>query len=209
MTIYTTSSDRPFKQKRRIWTLWALAAAFITFHLVAGPGFPLESLALTLFAQIGTLLIAFGVVGRIWSIIYVGGLKNSELVTEGPYSVTRNPLYLFSLFAISGICLVFGSLLATAFFTLLAYLVFRYTAKREALHLSYLFGEQYAEYARRTPLFWPDFAMFRWGNVHVVSRKALLVTTRDALFILAMIPFSELVEYLRESGLLPITIAVP
>lgn len=209
MITYTIPANRPFKQKRRIWTLWALTAAFVTFHLITGPGFPLESIVLTLFAQIGTLLIAFGVIGRIWSIIYVGGLKNAELVTEGPYSVTRNPLYLFSLFAISGICLVFGSLLATVIFTLLAYLIFRYTAKQEALYLSCLFGEQYAEYARRTPLFWPDFSRFRWGQVHVISRKALLVTARDALFILAMIPFSELVEHLRESGLLPMTIIVP
>jgi protein-S-isoprenylcysteine O-methyltransferase Ste14 len=209
MTTYTTFSDRPFKQKRRIWTLWLLAAAFITFHLVARPGFPLDSLALTLIAQFGTLLTSVGVIGRIWSIIYVGGVKNSQLVTEGPYSVTRNPLYLFSLIAISGICLVFGSLLATAVFTLLAYFVFKYTAKREALHLSYLFGEHYAEYARRTPLFWPDFSMFSWGQVHTVPGKALRVTTRDALFILAMIPFSEFVEYLRESGLLPMAIAVP
>ncbi|MBY2912533.1 methyltransferase family protein [Rhizobium leguminosarum] len=208
MTTHTTSSDRPFKQKRRIWMLWALAAAFIVFHLVATPGFLIENFALTLFAQIGTLLVAFGVIGRVWSIIYVGGLKNSELVTEGPYSVTRNPLYLFSLFAISGVCLVFGSLVATATFTLLAYLVFRYAAKREALYLSHLFGERYAEYARRTPFFWPDLSMFRWGQVHAISRNALLVTTRDALFIFAMIPLSELVEYLRESGFLPMAITV-
>jgi protein-S-isoprenylcysteine O-methyltransferase Ste14 len=209
MAFYTTPSDRPFKQKSRIWALWALTAAFITFHLVAGPVFPLGSLALTLIAQIGTLLIAFGVMGRIWSIVYVGGLKNLELVTEGPYSVTRNPLYLFSLITISGVCLVFGSLLATAIFTLLAYIVFRYTAKREAQYLAHLFGEQYAEYARRTPLFWPDVSMFKWGQVHAISRKALLTTVRDALFILAMIPFSELVEYLRESGLLPMSIILP
>jgi protein-S-isoprenylcysteine O-methyltransferase Ste14 len=208
MTTDTISARRPFKQKKRIWMLWTLTAVFIIFQLIAGPGFPLDSFALTLLAQIGTLFIAFGVIGRVWSIVYVGGKKNSELVTEGPYSVTRNPLYLFSLAAILGICLVFGSLLAAAIFTLLAYLVFRYAAKQEVLDLSHLFGEKYAEYARRTPLFWPDFSLFRWGQVQVVSRKALLVTIRDALFILAMIPFSEFVEHLREIGLLPMAITV-
>lgn len=207
MTTDTTFAHRPFKQKKRIWTLWTLATAFIIFHLVTGPGLPADSFALTLLAQIGTLFIAFGVIGRVWSILYVGGKKNSELVTEGPYSVTRNPLYLFSLAAILGICLVFGSLIGTAFFTLLAYLIFRYTAKQEALDLSHLFGEKYAEYSRRTPLFWPDFSLFRWGQVQVVSRNSLLVTIRDALFILAMIPFSEFIEHLRESGVLPMAIS--
>ncbi|WP_425962268.1 hypothetical protein [Rhizobium nepotum] len=78
----------------------------------------------------------------------------------------------------------------------------------QVLDLSHLFGEKYEEYARRTPLFWPDFSLFRWGQVQVVSRKALLVTIRDALFILAMIPFSEFVEHLRKIGLLPMAITV-
>jgi hypothetical protein len=35
------------------------------------------------------------------------------------------------------------------------------------------------------------------------------VTSRDSLFTIAMIPFSELVEYLRESGFLAMAIIVP
>ncbi|MGO7726914.1 hypothetical protein ACC713_12320 [Rhizobium johnstonii] len=92
MMAYTTSSDRPFKQKRRIWAFWALTVAFVTFQLIAHPSFGSESLFLTLLAQFGTLLIAFGIIGRIWSTIYIGGRKNSALVTQGPYSITRNPL---------------------------------------------------------------------------------------------------------------------
>src|SRR5574337_582273 len=30
---------------------------------------------------------------RIWSTLYVGGRKDKELQTQGPYSITRNPLY--------------------------------------------------------------------------------------------------------------------
>ncbi|NKM33790.1 methyltransferase family protein [Rhizobium laguerreae] len=206
---YMTSSDRPFKQKRRILAFWVLTVAFVTFQLIAHPGLGSESLFLTLLAQFGTLLIAFGIIGRIWSTIYIGGRKNSALVTEGPYSITRNPLYLFSLCMIGGVCLVFGSLLFTGIFTLLAYLVFRYTAKREAVYLSHLLAEPYAEYARRTPLFWPNFSKFEWGQAPVISNRALLVTSRDSLFTITMIPFSELVEYLRESGLLTMAIVVP
>jgi protein-S-isoprenylcysteine O-methyltransferase Ste14 len=205
----TTSANQPFPQKWRIWSLWGLTVAFVTFQLIAPSGFPSESIIPTLFAQFGTLLIAFGVIGRIWSIIYIGDRKNSELVIAGPYSMTRNPLYLFSLCTIIGICLVFGNPLATVIFAPLAYLVFRYTAKREALYLSHMFGKQYAEYARRTPLFWPALSKFEWGQVQIVSNRALWVTSRDSLFILAMIPFSEFVEYVRESGLLATTIIAP
>lgn len=207
--VYPTSASLPFKQKRQIFVLWALTVAFVTVQLIVHPIFPSESIIPTLLAQVGTLLIAFGVIGRIWSTVYIGGRKNSELVTKGPYSITRNPLYVFSLCMIIGVCLVFGSLLSTAIFTLLAYLVFRYTAEREAVYLSHLFGEQYAEYSRRTPLFWPHFSNFEWGQVPVISSRALLVTSRDSLFTIATIPFSELVEYLRESGFLAMAIIVP
>ena len=209
MTSLATLPSRPFKQKRRIWALWVLAVAFITFHLFTRSGFPAGSLVLGVFDQIGILLIMLGIIGRIWSIIYVGGRKNSELVTDGPYSVTRNPLYVSSLIAIGGVGLLFGSLLAAVVFLLLAYLVFRYTAKQEAQYLSYLFGEQYDDYAHCTPLFWPAFSKLDWGQGRAFSPHALSVTSRDALFILAIVPISEFVEYLHGSGFLSMAITVP
>src|SRR5882757_9829477 len=35
---------------------------------------------------------------RIWSTLYVGGVKDKVLQTTGPYSITRNPLY------VGGLC---------------------------------------------------------------------------------------------------------
>ncbi len=56
--------------------------------------------------------------GRVWSSIYISGHKTSALVEIGPYSVTRNPLYLFSLIGVAGIGLASGSLLILALLTL-------------------------------------------------------------------------------------------
>lgn len=33
---------------------------------------------------------------RFWATLYVGGRKGSSVISEGPYSVCRNPLYLAS-----------------------------------------------------------------------------------------------------------------
>ena len=44
----------------------------------------------------GWLFVGIGVMGRIWCSLYISGFKNAKLVTEGPYSLCRNPLYLFS-----------------------------------------------------------------------------------------------------------------
>ena len=56
-------------------------------------------------------------VGRIWCLTYSSGYKSSELVTQGPYSVSRNPLYFFSFIGLIGIGL------ATETFTLTLFLI--------------------------------------------------------------------------------------
>ena len=43
-------------------------------------------------------MILICILGRTWATLYIGGQKQRELVTKGPYSVVRNPLYLFTLF---------------------------------------------------------------------------------------------------------------
>ncbi|WP_026614436.1 methyltransferase family protein [Ensifer aridi] len=209
MTHSATPPERPFRQKLRILLLWALATAFIILNLVSRPVRPGYSLIESILEQTGTFIIIVGVIGRIWSILYVGGRKNSELVTQGPYSITRNPLYFFSLLAIFGVGLVFGSILVAASFTILAYFIFLYTANREAAYLSHVFGKDFDDYARCTPLFWPDFSGFQWGPERNFSPRALRVTVRDALFIVALVPVSEFFEYLHSQGYLLAAVTLP
>ena len=40
---------------------------------------------------VGLCLIAMGVIGRMWCTLYIGGRKSSEIIAQGPYSVSRNP----------------------------------------------------------------------------------------------------------------------
>ncbi|PDT51396.1 MULTISPECIES: isoprenylcysteine carboxylmethyltransferase family protein [Sinorhizobium] len=209
MTHSATRPERPFRQKVRILLLWALATAFVILNLVSHPLRPGYSLLESILEQAGTLLVIVGVIGRIWSILYVGGRKNAELVTQGPYSITRNPLYFFSLMAIFGVGLVFGSIMVAAFFTILAYFIFLYTANREAAYLSRVFGKEFDDYARGTPLFWPDFSGFQWGPERSFSPRALRVTVRDALFIVALVPVSEFFEYLHSQGYLLAAVTLP
>ncbi len=58
----------------------------------------------------GFFLISFCIVGRTWCALYIGGLKNVDLVGMGPYSITRNPLYVFSVIGAVGVGAQLGSI---------------------------------------------------------------------------------------------------
>src|SRR6188768_3644020 len=87
---------------------------------------------------------------RIWATLYVGGRKDRELQTDGPYSVCRNPLYLGSFaFAVALACflqsIVFSVVLLPA---VLLYL--QYVVRAEEHFLELRFQEDYRNYCRRT-----------------------------------------------------------
>jgi protein-S-isoprenylcysteine O-methyltransferase Ste14 len=77
-----------------------------------------------------------------------------ELVTTGPYAVTRNPMYLGHLVFLTGLALVTRSPLSLA---LTAGLVhwFDERARTDHRRLVSIFGEPYEQYATRVPRWLP------------------------------------------------------
>lgn len=120
----------------------------------------LEFPSITILGLIGLLFTALGAFGRVWSSIYIAGRKNKELVDEGPYSVTRNPLYLFSLLGATGLGL--ASCNPVVLVCLLAGFLLYYpgviAAEEEKLRAKH--GENYEEYRSRVPRVLPDFSLF-------------------------------------------------
>lgn len=115
---------------------------------------------------------------RLWATLFVGGRKDRELQTEGPYSLCRNPLYLGSFcFALAIACFLkstwFGLVLV---FVFLVYLVFVVQAEEHFLELR--FQEDYRNYCRRTPRFWPKWSGFRSPAIVRVDLKLLRTEVR-------------------------------
>lgn len=197
------TSPNPFKQKKRLAVVQLLGVAVLAVLLFSRPGWN-EASAFHEFVEMsGLVLVLACIFGRLWSILYVGSVKNRRLVTCGPYSITRNPLYLFSTIGAAGIGLLFGSVMVAALLGAFSFLVFRMTAHKEAEFLRARFGAEYAAYSARTPLFWPDLRLYREAGDHTFSPKALATTFVDALYFLAAFPAIEALEYLQTSGRLP------
>ena len=113
---------------------------------------------------IGSALLVAGVGIRSWA---AGVLrKNKELATTGPYAITRNPLYLGSLFILAG----FASLLneEVELVVLAGPLVALYGLQvlHEERALSDRFESSWAQFASKVPRFlprrWPDFSFGTW-----------------------------------------------
>ena len=151
----------------------------------------------------GFCLVLVCVAGRMWSILYIGSRKNRALTTLGPYSMTRNPLYLFSTIGAVGVGLIFGSVLIALMLGLFSYIAFTMTATKEADHLKTLFGDEFVAYAARTPLFWPNFSLYRDSPDVAFSTHALKRTFLDGLLFLAIFPLMEALEYIQNLDFLP------
>lgn len=122
----------------------------------------------------GLLLVVLAALGRLWCGVYIAGRKNSELCTAGPYSLSRNPLYLFSSFGVLGIVLTtHRPLLAVGAFGVF-WLYHVAVIRGEEARLRAAFGEAFTDYCARTPRVWPRFAGY-------VDTPQLLVNTKPLL----------------------------
>lgn len=101
----------------------------------------------------GFLFIALAIAGRVWSALYIAGRKKTELVESGPYSLSRNPLYLFTFLGTFGVGLQFGGVSFALLALLFTIAVFHLVVRREEHFLEEAFGEAYRSYCRRTPRF--------------------------------------------------------
>lgn len=72
-----------------------------------------------------------------------------HLVTRGPYSFTRNPIYLGYALVTVGIGLIAGSIWFLIAAPLLGLLIHLLAIRGEERHLTDMFGKRYRDYARR------------------------------------------------------------
>lgn len=82
--------------------------------------------------------------------------KDSRLTTTGPYRFSRNPLYLANFILGIGLLIAANSLACWAVFFAYFLLFYPATIQLERKKMAMLFPEQYQEYGRRVPLFFPN-----------------------------------------------------
>lgn len=188
----------PANQKRRILTLQAMTVFFLPLIFLTRQGFPLPEFVLDIVESVGILFIIAGVLGRLWSILYIGGRKNDEIITGGPYSLCRHPLYLFSTMSVFGVGLMFGSLTLVLLMTGITLIVLNDIAKKEELFLRSKFGESYDEYSKHTSRILPSISQFKTAEKITINVNVLRRNVVDALAFLALIPLVKMIVLFKE-----------
>lgn len=75
--------------------------------------------------------------------------RSDHLVTGGPYSFTRNPIYLGNTMLLIGAGLIFGLLWFLPVAIIAAMLVNKLAIEREEVHLEHRFGRAYRDYRKK------------------------------------------------------------
>ncbi|MFP5213343.1 MAG: methyltransferase family protein [Acidobacteriota bacterium] len=200
--------DRP-ASNARIMATRVLVGLLLVLMFISRPLFKEYGLADQILSFAGLICLGAASFGRIWTSIYIAGYKNDSLITYGPYSLVRNPLYCFSFIGTVGVGLTIGSLLITVILIGAFCLYYPFVVDEEEKRLAQLYGDTFRQYAATTPKFIPNLSLFNEPEFVPVNTRAFRRSFGDATFFIWVYGLLELVERAHATGLLPVLFRIP
>ena len=194
-------------KKKRIFVTQVFGFIFGFIMLFSESAFEDSIISGGLFA-IGLMLIGIGTVGRLWCSIYISGRKDKILVTVGPYSITRNPLYLFSLIGAAGVGFATETVTFTIIIISLFAIFYPTTIKKEETYLEELFGSEYKAYYSRVLRFFPNIKLLYEPMEIIINPVICRKRILNSLWFIWIAGFLELVEMLHEFKIIPVLLHI-
>ncbi|MBN2398962.1 MAG: isoprenylcysteine carboxylmethyltransferase family protein [Candidatus Aminicenantes bacterium] len=150
----------------------------------------------------GFLLMMAGMFFRGWSSGYID--KDRELATQGPYSLTRNPLYFGSFILGLGIAVAGNNIITYLIFAVYYFTFFTFLIAIERKRMRKRFGSKYEAWARESNLFIPKIKRIGKSDFNI----AFYMKNREyrvlffSLFITAIliIKFLKKIEFFNNLG---------
>ena len=180
-----------------------VATALISTHAYAEDSvtnLALETGALTL------LLVA--AMGRLWSAAFITGKKSKVLVTDGPYSLVRNPLYFFSFLGFIGAGLAFESVTLAAALAAVFFITHWPTILKEERKLRDLFGSSFDDYTKRVPRFIPLLRRPALCESMAVSPRILTKAMLESSMVLCIFGVAHINEWAHAHQILPTVLTI-
>lgn len=188
-------ADTPWYFRYRSRIIIALVAVLV---LWPGPRLPFDVIS----AATGGVLVALGVILRVWCIRQIGGAarkravpKAARLVTWGPFGWVRNPIYIANMLVFAGFTVLAGLAWGLPVLLGLMFLQYTFTVRFEETFLLERFGEDFRSYCRETPRWfgWPRLRRAPEGFEPYPLRKLI---KRERSFLLFQVPGGLLLLFL-------------
>lgn len=180
----------------RIWLVTFLVLVLTTASMHEG------KFSSDLLLLLGIVLVGIATVGRIWCLFYISGYKDSQLVTTGPYSICRNPLYFFSLLGMAGIGFASETVTLGLLFPAVFLAGYVGVVRREEDKLRRQFGPQFDAYCSATPRFLPRLGGLVEPSSYEVSPRVFRRSLGDVVWFVWCLGLVQLVVSLHERGML-------
>ena len=192
-------------ERLRIHITWLFALVLIALILFSKSIWEVRAplVSSTLFL-IGIFLVGIASMGRLWCSLYIGGYKTDQLVTLGPYSMCRNPLYFFNLLGGMGVGFASGTLSIPAVVICAFSLYYPFVILSEQKNLFKIHGKEYETYVRSTPAFFPKPSLLKEPAEYTVKPLIFRRRILGAVWFVWLVGILEFIEEAHELQLLPI-----
>jgi protein-S-isoprenylcysteine O-methyltransferase Ste14 len=157
----------------------------------------------------GLFLLTVCSMGRLWALLYISGHKTYEVITDGPYSIVRHPLYLFSFIGAIGIGLASENILILAAMVFFYLSYYPLTILSEERRLTEKFGQVYLDYIKRTPRFLPKLSLYKSPSQFVVNADIFLRNMAIGMWFIWVFILFNFIETLQQNGCIPVLLRVP
>lgn len=199
----------PVQWKRRLAIAFLIAIAAVSAPFVCAIWLHTNPLFYAQVEHAGIFLIVIAIAGRTWSAMHIGGHKKVLLIESGPYSIVRNPLYVFSLIGAAGIGAQTSSLTVAAVGTIATAVVLSLVVSKEEAYLREKFGDAFVRYTKRVPRFVPRIGIYRDVEQLTISTKIVYRTFLESSLFLLAIPVIDAIELARSLGWVPDLLHLP
>ena len=159
--------------------------------------------AVTVMLFAALLLVSAAVAGRMWCSLYIAGHKNALLVQEGPYSMSRNPLYFFSLLGALGIALTTWTITFPILVTVAFAVYYPAIIVKEEQELRKRHGVAMDSYLNTVPSFFPRPCLFHQPETYEVKPRVFLHHLGSAVWFILALGVIQLLKAAHHAGHLP------
>jgi len=198
-----------FFTKKRILSTHIFAVAFILLITFTTDSWDPNSPIDLIIEWTGYIFLIIATLGRLWCSIYIGGYKNNKIINEGPYSIVRNPLYLFSFFGIIGLGLAAENLLVL--FLAIPWFIIYYPSVvyKEEKDLEAKFGKEFIDYKNKTPRWFPRFSKYYEPGQYLIKPKYIRKAMFDSMWFVWLFMLLRIIEVLQDLHFVPVILKIP